>query len=65
MTYGRLAPDAVEAALEVYNTYTAAAAGGTACPMKRLRAYAEFHHLCTARYLHRNGYRHAWPNVRP
>ncbi|MGH3980276.1 MAG: phosphotransferase [Pseudonocardiaceae bacterium] len=64
MTHGHLDPDAVEAALEVYNTHIAEA-GDTACPSERLRAYAEFHHLCTVRYLHRNGYRHAWPDVRP
>lgn len=64
MTHGRLAPYAVEAALGVYNTH-AAARCGTVCSRERLRAYAEFHHLCTARYLHRNGYRHAWPDVRP
>jgi hypothetical protein len=64
MTHGRLDPRTVEAALEVYNTHTAPA-GDTACPVERLRAYTEFHHLCTVRYLHRNGYRHAWPDVRP
>lgn len=64
MTHGRLDPHTITAALEVYNTHTAAA-GDTACPLQRLRAYTEFHHLCTARYLHRNGYRHAWPDVRP
>jgi phosphotransferase family enzyme len=64
MTHGHLHPHTVDAALEIYNTHTAPA-GDTTCPMHRLRAYAEFHHLCTARYLHRNGYRHAWPNVRP
>lgn len=64
ITHGHLDPDAVDTALEIYNTHTAPA-GDTACPIQRLHAYAEFHHLCTARYLHRNGYRHAWPNVRP
>lgn len=33
--------------------------------MKRLRGYAEFHDLLTRPYLHRNGYTHAWPDIRP
>lgn len=63
MTHGRLARSAVDDALAAYNTQTTTA--GTACPPERLRIFAEFHHLCTARYLHRNGYHHAWPDVRP
>lgn len=66
MTYGRLDPHEIEAALAAYNTHSAAAGGDTTtCSGQRLRVYAEFHHLLTARYLHRNGYRHAWPEVRP
>lgn len=66
MTHGHLDPQLVEQALEAYNTHTAQAGGqATACPPARLRAYAEFHHLLTAHYLHRNGYQHAWPQVRP
>lgn len=66
MTYGRLDPREIEAALAVYNTHSAAAGGDTTtCSGQRLRVYAEFHHLLTARYLHRNGYRHAWPEVHP
>lgn len=66
MTHGHLDPHLVEQALEVYNTHTAHAGGqATTCPAARLRAYAEFHHLLTARYRHRNGYQHAWPEVRP
>lgn len=66
MTYGRLDPREIEATLAVYNTHIAAAGGGTTtCSGERLRVYTEFHHLLTTRYLHRNGYRHAWPEVRP
>lgn len=66
MTYGRLDPREIEAALAVYNTHSAAAGGDTTtCSGQRLRLYAEFHHLLTARYLHRNGYRDAWSEVRP
>lgn len=64
MTHGHLDPRDIEAALAVYNTHTAPA-GDITCPMERLRAYTEFHHLCTARYLHHHGYSHAWPDVRP
>jgi hypothetical protein len=66
MTHGHLDPRKVEEALEIYNTHTAQAGGDTTtCSPERLRVYAEFHHLLTARYLHRNGYSHAWPVVRP
>ena len=65
MTYGRLDPHTVELALETYNSHTATAGRNTTCSMRHLRTYAELHHLLTARYLHRNGYRHAWPEVRP
>jgi hypothetical protein len=65
MTHGRLDPHIVELALETYNARTAQAGPNTTCSMSDLRAYAEFHHLLTARYLHRNGYRHPWPEVRP
>lgn len=65
MTYGRLDPHEVELALEKYNAHTAQASPQTTCSMRQLRTYAEFHHLLTARYLGRNGYRHSWPDVRP
>ncbi len=66
MTHGHLDPHEIKAALAVYNTHSAAAGGDTTtCSGERLRVYAEFHHLLTARYLHRNGYRHTWPEVRP
>jgi hypothetical protein len=65
MTYGRPDPREVWHALEIYNTHTTQAAGHPSCPPERLRLYAEFHHLLTARYLHHHGYRHPWPQVRP
>ncbi len=66
MIHGRIAPETIAAALDAYNAET----GADPCPEARLRRYAEFHHVCTVRYLHpryhsRNGYRHAWPDVRP
>lgn len=65
MTHGRLEPHEVELALEKYNSHTTRAHPHTTCSMRDLRAYAEFHHLLTGRYLGRNGYRYSWPEVRP
>lgn len=65
MTHGRLDPQDVDRALEIYNTHTAQADRGTTCRKAQLRVYAELHHLLTKRYLHRNGYRYAWAEVRP
>lgn len=65
MTHGHLDPHVVEMALGTYNSHTAHAGRDITCSLPQLRLYAEFHHLLTARYLHRNGYRHSWPDVRP
>ncbi|MGH3938235.1 MAG: hypothetical protein ACRDTG_06310 [Pseudonocardiaceae bacterium] len=65
MTHGRLDPHEIEQALRTYNTHTAQLNVDTACSPEQLRVYAEFHHQLTARYLRRNGYRHAWPDIRP
>jgi hypothetical protein len=65
MTHGRLDPGEVEQALDVYNSHTSEADGGVGCSLDQLKVYAEFHHVLTARYLHHNGYHHAWPEVRP
>jgi len=65
MTYGRFDLHTVELARHTYNAHTAQAAPQATCSMRQLRIYAEFHHLLTVRYLHRNGYHHPWPEVRP
>ncbi|WP_420867541.1 hypothetical protein [Amycolatopsis rubida] len=65
MTHGTLRSEATEAALAVYNICAGRPDDATACTFGQLRVYAEFHHRLTARYLHRNGYCHAWPDVRP
>ena len=65
MTHGRLDPHEVKQALQTYNAHTARLDVDTACSLEQLRVYAECHHQLTARYLHRNGYRHTWPDVRP
>lgn len=61
MTYGQPAPGSVTDALATYNTQV----GTCVCTVDRLRRYAELHGSLTAPYLHRNGYRHPWPTVRP
>jgi Phosphotransferase enzyme family len=65
MTHDQLGPRAVARALETYNTQTAVDRGNRACTLRYLQGYAELHNLYTARYLHQNGYRHPWPDVRP
>lgn len=65
MTYGRIASDDVERALETYNIQTGGAGGSVACELDLFTVYCELHHRQTVRYLHRNGYQHAWPDVRP
>lgn len=65
MTHGELDPSTIEQALYVYNTCTSDAGGDMACSLDQLKTYAEMHHLLTMRYLHRNGYHQAWPQVRP
>ncbi|WP_409493972.1 phosphotransferase [Amycolatopsis sp. cmx-11-12] len=65
MTNGRLDPRAIDDALAAYNTETANSSDRTTCQLDQLQLYAELHHQLTARYLRRNGYRYAWPDVRP
>lgn len=66
MTYGTITPADIHAALDTYHRHVTAAGGpDAACPPPHLAGYAEMHHLLTIRYLHRNGYRHPWPHLRP
>lgn len=62
MTHGRPDPEEIDHALGSYN---ARAGAGRTCSAPQLRTYAEIHYQLTAAYLHRNGYRHPWPHVRP
>jgi Ser/Thr protein kinase RdoA (MazF antagonist) len=66
MTFGAVSARQAHAALMAY-TRSAADAGGPAdaCTAIQLASFAEVHHLLTAQYLHRNGYQHPWPSVRP
>ncbi len=66
MTHGSVPLDRIEAAAAAYNGAVETAGGPPAsCSLAQLVAYAEGNHLLTARYLHRNGYRYAWPTIRP
>ncbi|MET8848648.1 hypothetical protein [Amycolatopsis sp. NPDC004625] len=65
MTFGRLTSEQIDQARQVYNTEAGRAGAAVSCTADALRHYCEFHHHLTARYLHRNGYRHPWPHVRP
>ena len=66
MTYGLLSGTQIEQTQAAY-THSVETAGGPAhsCTPAQLADYAEVHHRLTARYLHRNGYQHSWPTVRP
>ena len=64
MTHGNLDTSLITDTLSAYNTATATIPAA-ACTPTQLWTYTEIHHALTARYLHRNGYRHAWPDVRP
>ncbi|PSK64841.1 hypothetical protein B0E53_03215 [Micromonospora sp. MH33] len=66
MTFGTLDSHQVEDAFAAYTRHVETTGGPThSCTFTQLTRYAEMHHLLTARYLHRNGYRHPWPAVRP
>ncbi len=66
MTYSSLSGTQIEQTRAAY-THSVEIAGGPtdSCTPTQLAAYAEVHHVLTARYLHRNGYQHPWPTVRP
>jgi Phosphotransferase enzyme family len=66
MTHGPLQVDALERALGAYNASAARHApelGWTT--LAHLLDFAEIHHVLTAPYLGRGGYRYPWPVVRP
>jgi hypothetical protein len=66
MTFGPLRRKQIEAALTTYARSVETAGGPhQPCSLPQLASYTEVHHLLTAKYLHQNGYQHAWPDVRP
>lgn len=66
MTHGQLPDKLIESSLDTYNT-TAARHGVDLghVDVQRLSHYTTLHHILTAPYLGRGGYRHPWPTVRP
>lgn len=66
MTHGQLPMSALERALDAYNTSAARHATQLRCTtLAQLLDFAEIHHVLTAPYLGRGGYRYPWPAVRP
>jgi aminoglycoside/choline kinase family phosphotransferase len=65
MTFGPLTAEQIDQARQAYNTEAGRAGTDATCTLDALQLYCEFHHHLTARYLHRNGYRHLWSEVRP
>jgi Ser/Thr protein kinase RdoA (MazF antagonist) len=66
MTHGRLPAVAVTRALDAYNAAAARHAGHLGYTSNaQLLDFADIHHVLTAPYLGRGGYRYPWPTVRP
>jgi aminoglycoside/choline kinase family phosphotransferase len=65
MTFGPLTTGQIDQARQAYNTEAGRAGTGATSTLDDLQLYCEFHHRLTARYLHRNGYQHPWPQIRP
>jgi hypothetical protein len=65
MTCGALGSARITAALGAYNAATRRPPGVMPVTWEQLMAWAEIHHVLTARYLGRAGYRHGWHEVRP
>jgi Ser/Thr protein kinase RdoA (MazF antagonist) len=65
MTHGPISLPAIEQALTAYNRAAARHAGHLgSTSIEQLLGFAELHHIFTAPYLGRGGYRHLWPDVR-
>lgn len=64
MTHGPIPGALVREALERYNT-PLAGAGLPRCGVRPFAAWTEIHHILTAPYLGRNGYRYSWHTARP
>jgi hypothetical protein len=66
MTHGQLSDQLIESALDAYNTTAARHETDLGnVDLQRLSHYATLHHILTAQYLGRGGYRHPWPTVQP
>jgi hypothetical protein len=65
MTHGELHLHQIDEALDTYNSTTIQAGRATVCSRRQLRIFTELHHELTVRYVHRNGYRYRWSEIRP
>jgi hypothetical protein len=64
MTFGAFPRELIDQALTAYNDRLDVCPPAKCTPAD-LQSYAEIHHQLTRAYLHRNGYHHPWPRVRP
>lgn len=66
MTHGQFPDELIGSALDAYNTTVARHGAGLGeVDVQRLSRYATLHHILTAPYLGRGGYRYPWPTVKP
>lgn len=66
MTRGPLPARQITSAIDAYNTAASRHRPVTgALTWGRLMSFAEIHHILTARFLGRAGYRHSWDTLRP
>lgn len=63
MTHGTAALQHLPVATDRYN-HALASAGISPCGPQQIAAWLEIHHVLTAPYLHRHGYKHAWNHLR-
>lgn len=66
MTHGQIPDQLIESALDAYNTTAARHEADLGhVDLQHLSQYTTLHHILTAPYLGRGGYRHPWPTVKP
>lgn len=66
MTHGQLPDEIIESALDAYNTTAARHDVNLGhVDLQHLSQYTTLHHILTAPYLGRGGYRHPWSTVKP
>jgi hypothetical protein len=65
MTHGPLPGHQITAAVDAYSTACRQHPGTGILTWRQLMDFAEIHHILTARYLGRAGYRHSWDTMRP
>lgn len=66
MTHGQLSENLIDSALDAYNETAARHDPSLGdVDLQRLARYTTLHHILTAPYLGRGGYRHPWPTMQP